>query len=94
MCPDAKPFSIFLASCWLPKMVMTPKVAGILRHMCAECKAASNVFRRPLLKIALYGYVISTMSKVMYSVQGFFVVSKDTRSVMALTDSILFPPKP
>jgi hypothetical protein len=36
---------------------MTLKVIGILRHRYAECKIASNVFRRPLLKMALYGYV-------------------------------------
>jgi hypothetical protein len=74
-------------------MVMTPKVAGILRHRYVECKAVLNVFRRPLLKIALYGYVMSTTSKVMYLVRGFLVVPKDTRSVMALINSILFPPK-
>jgi hypothetical protein len=72
---------------------MTPKVADILRHMYANCKAASNVFRRPLPKIALYGYVISTISKVMYSVWGFLGLMKDTGSVMALAGLILFPLK-
>jgi hypothetical protein len=51
-------------------MVMTPKVASIIRHGYVECKAASNVFRRPLPKMALYGYVMLTTSKVMYSVRG------------------------
>jgi hypothetical protein len=39
---------------------MTPKVDGILRQRYAECKVASNVFRRPLSKITLYEYVMST----------------------------------
>jgi hypothetical protein len=89
-----KTFSIFLASYWLPKMVMTPKVAGTLRHKYVECKAALNVFRSPLLKMALYGYAMSTTLKVMYSVRGFLGVLKDTRSVMVPTGSILFPLKP
>jgi hypothetical protein len=75
-------------------MVMTPKVTGILRHKYAECNTASNIFRRPLPKMASCGYVISTTSKVMYSVRGFLVIPKDTGSVMAPTDSILFPSKP
>jgi hypothetical protein len=66
--PGTKPFSMFLASCWLPNTDITPKVAGILRQRYAECNTPSKVFRRPLRKIALYGYVISTTSKVMYSV--------------------------
>jgi hypothetical protein len=45
--PGAKPFSIFLASCWLPKRNMTSKVAGIFKQRYAECKAASKVFKRP-----------------------------------------------
>jgi hypothetical protein len=85
---------MFLASCGLSKTVMTPKVTGILRHRYAEGNAALNVFRRPLSKIALYGYAMSTTSKVMYSVRGFLGVLKDTGSVMAQTGSILFPPKP
>jgi hypothetical protein len=52
-------------------MNITPKVDSILRQRYAECKAASKVFRRPLPKIALYGYGISTTSNVMYSVRGF-----------------------
>jgi hypothetical protein len=89
-----KPVSMILASCWLPKTKMTPKVASILRHRYAKCKAASKVFRRPLLKIALYGYVMLTTSKVMYSVRVFLGLLKDTGSVITPTGSILFPPKP
>jgi hypothetical protein len=65
-----KPFSMFLASFWLPKMDITPKVTGILRQRYAKCKAALKVFRRPLPKMALYGYGMSTTSNVMYSVRG------------------------
>jgi hypothetical protein len=72
---------------------MTPKVAGTLRHKYAECKVASNVFRSPLPKMALYGYAMSTTSEVMYSVCGFLGVPKDTGSVMVPTGSILFPSK-
>jgi hypothetical protein len=64
--PGAKSFSMFLASCWLPKMNITPKVAGTLRQRYAECKAALKMFRRPLPKMALYGYVMSMTSKVIY----------------------------
>jgi hypothetical protein len=70
-------------------MVMTPKVAGILRCTYAKCKAASNVFRRTLSKITLYGCVMSTTSKVMYLVRGFLGVPKDTESVMAPMGLIL-----
>jgi hypothetical protein len=73
---------------------MSPKVTGTLRQRYAECKAALKVFKRPLLKMALYGYGISTTSNVMYLVQGFLGVPKDTGSVMAPTGLILFPPKP
>jgi hypothetical protein len=73
---------------------MTPKVVVTLRHKYAECKAASNVFRSPLPKMALYGYAMSTTSKVMYSVRAFLGVPKDTGSVMVLKGSILFPLKP
>jgi hypothetical protein len=66
--PSVKPYLMFLASCWLPNTDITPKVADILRQMYAKCKVASKVFRRPLQKIVLYGYVMSTTSKVMYSV--------------------------
>jgi hypothetical protein len=93
LCPSVKPFSMCLASCWLPKMDMTPKVTGILRQRYAECKAASKVLNRPLPKMALYGYGMSTISKVMYFVRGFLGVPKDTGSVMALIGSILFPLK-
>jgi hypothetical protein len=55
---------------------------------------ASKVFKRPLLKIALYEYGMSTTSNVMYSVQGFLGVPMDTGSVMAPTGSILFSLKP
>jgi hypothetical protein len=68
LCPGGKPFLMFLSSCWLPKTDMIPKVTGILRQRYAECKAASKIFKRPLPKMALYGYGMSTISKVMYSV--------------------------
>jgi hypothetical protein len=84
---------MFLASYWLPKTNITPKVVGILRHRYAECKVVSKVFKRPLPKMVLYGYVMSTTLKVMYSVQRFLRVSNDTRSVIAQTGSILFPQK-
>jgi hypothetical protein len=32
--PGAKPFSIFLASCWPPKTDITLKFAGTLRQIC------------------------------------------------------------
>jgi hypothetical protein len=48
------------------------KVIGTLRQRYAECNAASKVFKRPLLKMALYGYGMSTTSNVMYSVRGGF----------------------
>jgi hypothetical protein len=67
-------------------------VTGTLRQRYAKCKAASNVFKRPLSKIALYGYDMSTTSNVMYSVRGFLGVPKDTWNVIALTSSIPFPP--
>jgi hypothetical protein len=86
---SVKPFSIFLASYWLPNTDITLKVDGILRRRYAGCKMALKVFRRPLPKIALYGYVISTTSKVMNFVQGFWECSKDTESVIAPTVSIL-----
>jgi hypothetical protein len=70
--PGAKPFSVFLASCWLPKMDMTPKVTSTLRQRYAECKATLKVFKRPLPKMALYGYGMSATSNVMYLVRGFW----------------------
>jgi hypothetical protein len=84
---------MFLASCWLPKMDITSKVAGTLRQRYAKCKADSKVFRRPLRKMVLYGYVMSTTSKVIYSVQGFLGVWKDTGIVIVLSGLIFFPPK-
>jgi hypothetical protein len=66
--PSMKPFSMFLASCWLPKMDMMPKVTGTLRQRYTECKAALKVFKRPLPKMSLYGYGMSTTSNVLYSV--------------------------
>jgi hypothetical protein len=92
--PGVKPFLMFLASCWLPKMDMMPKVAGTLRQRYVECKATLKVFKRPLPKMALYGYGMLTTSNVMHLVQGFWGVLKDTGSVMAPTGSILFPLKP
>jgi hypothetical protein len=73
---------------------MTPKVVGILRHRYADCNAASNIFRRLLPKIVLYGYVMLATSKVMYSVHRFLGVPTDTGCVMAPISSIVFPPKP
>jgi hypothetical protein len=73
---------------------MTLKVAGILRRRYVKWKAASNIFRKTLLKMAFYGYVMSTTSKVIYSMQGFLGLPKDTRSVMAPMGSILFLLKP
>jgi hypothetical protein len=53
-----------------------------------------RVIRRSLSKMVLYGYAMSTTSKVIYSVRGFFGVPKDTGSVIVPTGSVLFPPKP
>jgi hypothetical protein len=53
-----------------------------LRHRYPECRAASKVFNKPHPNIALYGYSISTTSKVMYSVQGFFKVPNETGNVI------------
>jgi hypothetical protein len=72
---------------------MTSKVIGTLRPRYADCKAALKVFKRPLLKMALYRYGMSTTSKVKYLVPG-FLGAEGYRSVMAPTGSILFPPKP
>jgi hypothetical protein len=73
---------------------MTPKVADILRQRYAKCRMASKMFRRPLTKMALYRYVMSTASKVMYSVRRFLGVPKDTGSVIVPTGLILFLLKP
>jgi hypothetical protein len=51
-------------------MVITPKVVGTLRQRYAECSTTSKVFNRPHPKMALYGYSMSTTSKVMHSVRG------------------------
>jgi hypothetical protein len=85
---------MFLPSCWLPKMDMTPKVAGTLRQRYAECKAASKIFKWPLSKMVLYGYGMSTTSNVMYLVRGVLGLLKDTGSVMAPIGLIHFPSKP
>jgi hypothetical protein len=71
LCLGVKPFSMFLASSWLPNMDMMLKFIGTLRQRYAECKAALKVFKRPLPKMVLYGYGMSTTSNVMYSVWGF-----------------------
>jgi uncharacterized membrane protein YuzA (DUF378 family) len=42
----------------------------------------------------LYGYSISTTSKVIYFVSGFCGVSSETWKVMTLIGSILLPLKP
>jgi hypothetical protein len=52
------------------------------------------MFRRPLPKMILYGYVMSTTSKVVYLVRGFLGLQKDTGSVIALTGSIILLPEP
>jgi hypothetical protein len=52
-------------------MDMTPKVAGTIRHRYVECKVASKIFKRPLSKMALFEYGMSTTSNVMYSVRMF-----------------------
>jgi hypothetical protein len=71
LCPGVKPFLMFLASCWLSNTDMMSKVTGTLRQRYTECKAALKVFKRPLPKMVLYGYGMSTTSNVMYSVWGF-----------------------
>jgi hypothetical protein len=81
------------ASFWLPLIVMAPKVAETLRQRYAECRAASEVFSRPNPNMALYMYNMSTTSKVMYSVRGFFGVPKETGSVTTPTGLIFFPLK-
>jgi ribosomal protein L10 len=75
-------------------MDITLKVASTLRQRYVECKATLKVFRRTIPKIALYGYGMSTTSKVMYSVRGFLGVPNDTGSVIVPTGLILFLPKP
>jgi hypothetical protein len=72
---------------------MTSKVAGIMRQRYPECRASLKVFNKPHPKMALYGYSISTTSKVIYFVRGFCGVPNETGRVMTLTDSILFPLK-
>jgi hypothetical protein len=51
------------------------------------------VTNNPFLKMALYGYNMSTTSKVMYSVRAFCGVPNETGKVITPTDSILLPPK-
>jgi hypothetical protein len=72
-------------------MVITPKVVGTLRQRYAECSTTSKVFNRPHPKMALYGYSMSTTSKVMHSVRGGggVGVPKETGNVIILTGSIL-----
>jgi hypothetical protein len=94
LCLGVKPRSISQASFWLPLTVMALKVAGTLRQRYAKCRAASNVFCRPCLNMTLYRYSMSTTSKVMYSVRGFFGVPKKMGSVTTPTGLIFFPPKP
>jgi hypothetical protein len=53
---------------------MTSKVIGTLRPRYADCKAALKIFKRPLLKMVLYRYGMSTTSKVKYLVRGFLGV--------------------
>jgi hypothetical protein len=75
-------------------MDMMSKVTDTLRQRCDVCKAASKVFKRPLPKMALYGYGMSITSNMMYSVRGDLGLPKDTGSVMAPTCSIHFPLNP
>jgi hypothetical protein len=70
---------------------MMSKVAGIMRQRYPECRAALKVFNKPHPKMALYGYIISTTSKVIYLVRGFCGVPNEAGRVMTPTDSILFP---
>jgi hypothetical protein len=70
------------------------KVAGTLRHRYPEFWVASKVINRPRPNMVLYGYSMSTTSKVLYSVHGFFGVSNETGNVIAPMGSILLPPKP
>jgi hypothetical protein len=94
LCRGVKPHSISRDSFWLPLTVMAPKVARTLRQTYAECRAASKVFSRPRPNMALYKYSMSVVSKVMYSVQGFFGVPKEMGSVVTPMGSIFFPLKP
>jgi hypothetical protein len=75
-------------------MVIMPKMAGTLRYMYPECRASLKVFNSPHSKMALYGYNMSTTSKVMYSMQGFFGVPNETGNVTTLMGLILLPLKP
>jgi hypothetical protein len=52
LCPGVKLRLIFLASFWLPNMVITPKVAGTLSQRNAKCRAASKMFSKPQQKMA------------------------------------------
>jgi hypothetical protein len=68
-----------------------PKVAGTLRQRYPECRAALKVFNSPRPKMVLYGYSMSTTSKVMYFVWGLFGMPNETSNVMTPMGSILFP---
>jgi hypothetical protein len=59
-----------------------------------EWSMASKVLSKPQQKIALYGYCMSTTSKVTYLVLAFCRLPKDTGSDMEPMGSILLPPKP
>jgi hypothetical protein len=66
-----------------------PKVPGTLRQRYSECRAALKVFNSPRLKMALYGYIMSITSKVMYYVRGFCGVPNEMGNVMTPTGLIL-----
>jgi hypothetical protein len=69
-----------------------PKVVGTLRHRYPECRVVLKVFNRPRPNIGLYGYSMSTTSKVIYSVRGFLGVPNEKGNVITPTGSILLPP--
>jgi hypothetical protein len=52
------------------------------------------VFSKPRSKMVLYGYSMSTTSKVMHYVRDFFGVPNDTDNVITPIGLILLPPKP
>jgi hypothetical protein len=54
-------------------------VVGTLRQRYAECRAASKVFNKPRSNMALEGYSISMMLKVMYSMRGVLGGAKGNR---------------
>jgi hypothetical protein len=75
-------------------MVIAPKVARTLKQRYAECMAASKVINKPRPNMALQGYSISTMLKVMYYVWGFLRVPKETGNVITPMSLILLLLKP